>query len=63
MVSIEVLKELPWHNDSPWAAPSFGVPKKTGDLLIITDFRQLNKWVEVDTFPLPQINETLQKLE
>ena len=32
---------------------------------IVTDFRELNKWVEVDPFPfpLPQINETLQKLE
>ena len=39
------------------------MPKKTGDILIITDFRELNKWVEVDPFPLPRINETLQKLE
>ena len=57
------MKELPWHDDSPWASPSFGIPKKTGDIRIITDFRELNKWVEVDPFPLPRINETLQKLE
>lgn len=49
MVEIGVLKELPWHADSPWAAPSFGVPKKTGDIRIVTDFRELNKWVEVDS--------------
>ena len=47
MVDIGVLKELPWHDDSPWASPSFGIPKKTGDIRIITDFRELNKWVEV----------------
>lgn len=63
MVDIGVLTELPWHNNSPWASPSFGIPKKTGDIRIITDFRELNKRVEVDPFPLPQINETLQKLE
>ena len=41
----------------------FCVSKKTGDIRIVTDFRELNKWVEVDPFPLPRINETLQKLE
>jgi hypothetical protein len=63
LVSIGVLKRLPWNDDSPWASPSFGVPKKTGDIRIVTDFRQLNKWVEIDPFPLPRINESLQKLE
>ena len=57
------MKELQWHDDSPLASPSFGIPKKPGDIRIITDFRELNKWVEVDLFPLPHINETLQKLE
>ena len=32
MVEIGVLKELPCLVDSQWAAPSFGVPKKTGDI-------------------------------
>ena len=63
MVKIGVLKELPWHDDSPWAAPLFGVPKKTRDIWIVTDFRKLNKWVDVHPFTRPQINETLQKLE
>ena len=57
MVDIGVLKELLWYDDSPWASPLFGIPKKTGDIRIITDFRELNKWVEVDPFPLPRINE------
>ena len=63
MVDIGVLAELPWYDDSLLASPTFGIPKKTGDVRIITDFRELNKWVEVDPFPLPRINETLQKLE
>ena len=63
MVDIGGLNELPWHDDSPCTSPSFGVPKKTGDIRNVTDFRELNKFVEVDPFPLPRINETLQKLE
>ena len=57
------MKELSWYDNSPWASPTFGIPKKTGDIRVITDFRELNKWVEVDLFFLPIINETLQKLE
>ena len=43
MVDIRVLKELPWYDGSLWASPTFGIPKKTGDIRIITDFRELNK--------------------
>ena len=63
MVDIGVLKELPWNDDNPWASPTFRKPKKTGNIRIVTDSRELNKWVEVDPFPLPMINGTLQKLE
>ena len=59
IVSIGFLKKFPWHDDSPWVILSFGVPKKTGDLHIVTDFQELNSWVEVDMFQLPRINETL----
>ena len=42
MVDIGVLKELPWHDnsDSPYALPSFGMPNKTRDIRIVTDFRE-----------------------
>ena len=63
MVDKGVLKKLPWHNDSPWNSPIFGIPKKTSDIQVITDFRELNKWVEVNPFPLPRINKMLQKLD
>ena len=63
MVDIGFLKELPWYDDSPWASPTFGILKKTGDIRIITDFRELNKWAKVDPYSLSRINETLQKLD
>ena len=43
MVNIGALKELPWYDNNPWASPTFGIPKKTDDIRIITDFRELNK--------------------
>lgn len=63
MVDIGILKELPWHVNSPWVSPSFIIPKKTGDIRIVTGFMELYKWVKVDLLPPPRINETLQKLE
>jgi hypothetical protein len=32
-------------NESEWAAPPFGTPKKNGQIRFISDFRQLNKWI------------------
>ena len=40
MVNIGVLKELPWYDDSPWASPTFGIPKKTGDVRIILFYKK-----------------------
>ena len=40
-------KHTIWHRtlNSVWAAPSFIVPKNTGDVCAVTDFRELNKWI------------------
>ena len=52
-----------YNPDSEWAAPTFIQPKKTGDVRILTDFRQLNKYIIRSPFPLPKIQDMLQKLE
>ena len=49
--------------DSVWAAPSFIVPKKTGDVRVVTDFRELNKWIIRKPYPIPKILDILQKME
>jgi hypothetical protein len=32
-------------NEREWAAPSFGTPKKNGQIPFISDFHQLSKWI------------------
>ena len=54
-----------YHNpNAAWAAPStFIQPKKTGDVRILTDLRELNKWIVRKPYPLPKIQDMLQKLK
>ena len=49
--------------DSEWAAPTFIVPKKTNDVRIVTDFRELNKCIIRKPYPLPKVQDLLQKME
>ena len=60
LVSIGVLKR---DHDSQWAAATFVIPKKTGDVRVVTDFRKLNIVLKRKPFPLPKIGDILQKLE
>jgi hypothetical protein len=47
---------------SKWAAPTFIIPKKEGTISFVTDFRQLNKALKRKPFPIPNIEDTLQKI-
>ena len=60
LVRIHVLRKC---YESEWAAPTFIQPKKTGDVRVLTDFRQLNKFLVRKPFPLPKISDLLQKLQ
>lgn len=60
LLRIGVLKK---SHESEWAAPTFIQPKKTGDVRVLTDFRQLNKVLKRRPFPLPKISDMLQKLQ
>jgi len=49
-------------SDSPWAAPIVLVPKPDGSLRKCTDFWKLNALAEVDHFPMPRVDDLLDKL-
>ena len=48
---------------SSWAAPIFCVPKKTGDVRIVFDYRKLNALTKKIKCPLPRISELLTKFK
>ena len=50
-------------NRSEWAAPTFIIPKKDGTVRFISDFRELNKQIKRQPFPIPKIQDLLLKLE
>ena len=49
--------------EADWVAGTFIQPKKTGDVRVLTDFRELNKYLIRRPHPLPKISDILQKLE
>ena len=47
---------------SPWASPIVMVKKKEGTLRFCVDYRKLNAMTRKDTYPLPRIDEMLDRL-
>ncbi|CEM35732.1 unnamed protein product [Vitrella brassicaformis CCMP3155] len=49
-------------SSSPWQSPIILVPKKSGGLRLVVDYRALNAVTKPDHYPLPRIDETLNAL-
>ena len=47
---------------SSWSSPVLLVKKKDGSYRFVIDYRQLNNITERDSYPLPRIDETLNRL-
>jgi hypothetical protein len=47
---------------SPWGAPVLFVKKKDGTLMLCIDFRQLNKVIVKNKYPLPRIDDLFDHL-
>ena len=58
-----LLGVLERDNSSEWAAPTFIIPKKNLTVRFISDFRKLNSMLRRRPYPIPKIQEMLQKLE
>ena len=48
---------------SPWGAPVLFVKKKDGMLRLCIDFRQLNKVIVKNKYPLPRIDDLFDQLK
>ena len=51
------------HSTSPYAAPILLVKKKDGNWRFLTDFRKINECCNKVVFPLPRIEDSIQRLE
>ncbi|GFU93295.1 retrovirus-related Pol polyprotein from transposon 17.6 [Trichonephila clavipes] len=49
-------------SSSPWASPIFLVRKKDGSTRFCVDYRRLNDVTKKDSYPLPNIDDTLDTL-
>ena len=47
---------------SPWMTPTEFVPKKSGDLRLCIDYRELDKKTTKDAYPLPLPDEVQDRL-
>ena len=50
------------HSTSPYASPIVIVQKKSGEIRLCVDYRELNARTRRDAYPLPRIDETLDAL-
>ena len=60
LVEYGVLQKV---NRSEWGSPMFTIVKPDGSLRSLADLRELNTLIKRKPFPLPKINDLLQKLE
>jgi len=49
-------------SDSPWSSPVLFVKKKNGKLRLCVDYRMLNSVTKSDRYPIPRIDDNLDRL-
>ena len=60
---LEYLKVIKKINRSQWGTPTFIIPKKDSTVRFISDFRELNKLILRQPYPIPKIQDLLLRLE
>lgn len=50
------------HDNSPWSSPCILVPKVDGFLRFVSDFRKLNSVTISDSYPLPRVDDCVDRV-
>ncbi|XP_053539534.1 uncharacterized protein LOC124628632 [Ictalurus punctatus] len=50
------------ESSSPWSSPIVVVPKPDGSMRLCNDFRRLNQVSEFDSYPLPRVDDLIERL-
>ena len=58
MLKLQVIEE----SYSPWSSPIVIVPKPDGSLRFCNDFRKLNEISAFDAYPMPRVDELIERL-
>lgn len=58
LLSIGVLEKV---GSTEWASPSFIIPKKDGQVRLVSDFRYVNTQIRRRIYPLPRIQDILRR--
>ena len=46
-----------------WGAPTFMIPEKNGQVRVITNVREVNRWLIWTPYPIPKIATMLQNMK
>lgn len=49
-------------SNSPWSSPIVMIPKPDGIFHFCNDFRKLNKVSQFDSYPMPRVDELIERL-
>ena len=62
MINNMLAENVVQESTSPWASPIVLAKKKDGSLRFCVDYRRLNAVMRKDVFPLPRIDDLLDKM-
>ncbi|XP_059805417.1 uncharacterized protein LOC132380544 [Hypanus sabinus] len=51
------------HSNSNWSSPCVMVPKPDGSIRFCTDYRKVNAVTKTDAYPIPRVDDCVDKLE
>ena len=63
LVEKGVIERVPANEDVEWCSPGFFVPKPNGKVRLVTDFRQINKFISRPVHPFPSPKDIVRGIQ